>query len=219
VVNPGGEAQSVHRDYHMGFQTAAEIERFPLHAHQLSPVLTLQGAVAHCDMPVESGPTLYLPYSQNFVPGYFAWRKPEFKDYFNKNYIQLPLAKGDAVFLSPALFHAAGHNRTKDIKRMANLLQVSSAYGRAMESMDRAGMSAILYPTLRKMKLSAGEISNVIAACAEGYAFPTNLDRDPPIGGLAPQTQQQLMVKALTENWETDVFTAALKKHSWRRLT
>ena len=30
VVNPGGEAQSVHRDYHMGFQTAAEIERFPL---------------------------------------------------------------------------------------------------------------------------------------------------------------------------------------------
>jgi len=219
VVNPGGEAQSVHRDYHMGFQTAAEIERFPLHAHQLSPVLTLQGAVAHCDMPVESGPTLYLPYSQNFVPGFFAWRKPEFKDYFDKNYIQLPLAKGDAVFLSPALFHAAGHNRTKDIKRMANLLQVSSAYGRAMESIDRAGMSAILYPTLRKMKLSASEISNAIAACAEGYAFPTNLDRDPPIGGLAPQTQQQLMAKALAENWETDVFTAALKKHSWRRLT
>ena len=79
----------------------------------------------------------------------------------------------------------AGHTRTKDIKRMANLLQVSSAYGRAMESMDRAAMSAILYPTLRKMKLSPGEISNVIAACAEGYAFPTNLDRDPPIGGLA----------------------------------
>jgi ectoine hydroxylase-related dioxygenase (phytanoyl-CoA dioxygenase family) len=218
-VNPGGEAQSVHRDYHMGFQTAAEIERFPLHAHQLSPVLTLQGAIAHCDMPVESGPTLYLPYSQNFVPGYFAWRKPEFKDYFNKNYIQLPLAKGDAVFLSPALFHAAGHNRTKDIKRMANLLQVSSAYGRAMESVDRAAMSAILYPTLRKMKLSPGEISNAIAACAEGYSFPTNLDRDPPIGGLAPQTQQQLMAKALAEDWETDVFTAALKKHSWRRLT
>ena len=69
------------------------------------------------------------------------------------------------------------------------------------------------------MKLSAGEISNAIAACAEGYAFPTNLDRDPPIGGLAPQTQQQLMAKALEENWEPDVFTAALKKHSWRRLT
>jgi hypothetical protein len=28
VVNPGGEAQVPHRDYHMGFQTAREIERF-----------------------------------------------------------------------------------------------------------------------------------------------------------------------------------------------
>ena len=83
---------------------------------------------------MKAGPRSTCPIRQNFVPGYFAWRKPEFKDYFNKNYIQLPLAKGDAVFLSPALFHAAGHNRTKDIKRMANLLQVSSAYGRAMES-------------------------------------------------------------------------------------
>src|SRR5271168_135326 len=55
-VNPGGAAQSAHRDYHMGFQTAAEIEGFPAHAHRLSPMLTLQGAVAHCDMPLESGP-------------------------------------------------------------------------------------------------------------------------------------------------------------------
>ena len=219
VVNPGGEAQSVHRDYHMGFQTAAEIERFPLHAHQLSPVLTLQAAVAHCDMPVESGPTLYLPYSQAFVPGYFAWRKPEFKEYFNKNYVQLPLAKGDAAFLSPALFHAAGHNRTTDIRRMANLLQISSAYGRAMENMDRAKMSAALYPALRKLKLGETAASNAIAACAEGYAFPTNLDRDPPIGGLAPQTQQQLMKKALAENREPKAFNEAMEKHSWRRLT
>ena len=219
VVNPGGEAQSVHRDYHMGFQTAAEIECFPLHAHQLSPVLTLQAAVAHCDMPVESGPTLYLPYSQTFVPGYFAWRKPEFKEYFNKNYVQLPLAKGDAAFLSPALFHAAGHNRTTDIRRMANLLQVSSAYGRAMENLDRAKMSAALYPALRKLKLGETAASNAIAACAEGYAFPTNLDRDPPIGGLAPQTQQQLMKKALAENWEPKAFNEAMEKHSWRRLT
>ena len=41
---------------------------------------------------------------------------------------------------------------------MANLLQVSSAYGRAMESVDRLRMSITLYPTLRrfasKMKTS-----------------------------------------------------------------
>jgi len=220
VVNPGGAAQSVHRDYHMGFQTAEEIALFPVHAHRLSPVLTLQGAVAHCDMPVESGPTLYLPFSQDFLPGYFAWRKPELMEYFNANHVQLPMAKGDAVFFNPALFHAAGHNRTSDIKRMANLLQVSSAYARAMEAIDRSKMTLALYPVLRGASgLDARAISNAIAAGAEGYSFPTNLDRDPPIGGLAPMTQQQLMAKALRENWELDVLKTALEDHNWRRQT
>src|SRR6266851_5549372 len=46
VVNPGGAAQSVHRDYHLGFASDAQAAQFPRHAHQLSPVLSLQGAVA-----------------------------------------------------------------------------------------------------------------------------------------------------------------------------
>src|SRR3712207_7668635 len=58
---------------------------------RLSPVLTLQGAVAHCDMPVETGPTLYLPYSQLYGPGYLATGRAEFRDYFDRNHVQLPL--------------------------------------------------------------------------------------------------------------------------------
>jgi len=222
VVNPGGEAQSPHRDYHMGFQTAEALARFPAHAHRLSPVLTLQGAIAHCDMPIETGPTLYLPYSQTYELGYLAWRRPEFIEYFDRHRIQLPLAKGDAVFFSPALFHGAGSNRTQDVKRMANLLQISSAYGRAMESVDRTRMSAALYPALLALsevgELSAEECANAVAACAEGYSFPTNLDRDPPIGGLAPETQAQLMLKALAEKWPADAFNEALDKQTSRRL-
>ena len=218
VVNPGGEAQSAHRDYHMGFQTAKEIERFPAHAHQLSPVLTLQGAIAHCDMPVESGPTLYLPYSQTFLPGYFAYEMPAFKDYFQDHRVQLPLAKGDGAFFNPALFHAAGHNRTADVKRMANLLQVSSAYGRAMESVDRARMCKTLYPVLLGMRdLDARGLANAVAACADGYSFPTNLDRDPPLGGLAPPTQRQVMATALAEKWEPARLVAAMDKQTWSR--
>ncbi len=220
VVNPGGEAQSPHRDYHMGFQTAEQLARFPAHAHRLSPVLTLQGAIAHCDMPVESGPTLYLPFSQLYEPGYIAWRKPEFAAYFAAHHIQLPLAKGDAVFFNPALFHAAGNNRTTDIRRMANLLQVSSAYGRAMESVDRTRMSAALYPALLEMAAELGAVGtrNTVAACAEGYSFPTNLDRDPPIGGLAPETQAQLMNRALAEGWTPEAFGAALAEQATRRI-
>ena len=219
VVNPGGAAQSMHRDYHMGFQTAAQIAEFPAHAHLLSPALTLQGAVAHCYMPVETGPTLYLPYSQTYQPGYFASAIPEFQTYFTEHHVQLPLAKGDMAFFNPALFHAAGTNRTKDVRRMANLLQVSSAYGRAMESMDRARMSASLYPVLQKLKLDKRSTGNTIAACAEGYAFPTNLDRDPPIGGLAPESQAALMLCALADTWPLAKFQAALDIQAHKKLT
>jgi ectoine hydroxylase-related dioxygenase (phytanoyl-CoA dioxygenase family) len=223
VVNPGGEAQVPHRDYHMGFQTAQDLERFPVHAHRLSPVLTLQGAIAHCDMPLESGPTLYLPFSQSYAPGYLAALSVDFRAEFEARKIQLPLACGDAVFFNPAVFHAAGSNRSTDIRRIANLLQVSSAYGRAMESVDRLKMSLTLYPTLRKL-LAATTISpeaadNAIAACAEGYAFPTNLDRDPAIGGLAPQSQAALMRQALAEGWTPEAFAEAAEAQAERRRT
>jgi ectoine hydroxylase-related dioxygenase (phytanoyl-CoA dioxygenase family) len=223
VVNPGGASQSAHRDYHLGFQTAKTIERYPAHVHRLSPALTLQGAVAHCDMPLETGPTLYLPFSQTYLPGYLATGRPEFSEYFAKHHVQLPLSKGDAAFFNPAVFHGAGTNHSKDVRRMANLLQVSSAYGRAMESVDRLRMSIALYPTLRRLasekKTPTNEIANAVAACAEGYSFPTNLDRDPPIGGLAPQTQQALMMQALAENWETAAFEKAAAAQYSRKLT
>ncbi|MBY3134174.1 phytanoyl-CoA dioxygenase family protein [Rhizobium laguerreae] len=220
-VNPGGSAQSAHRDYHLGFQSSKVIEQFPAHVHRLSPVLTLQGAVAHCDMPLESGPTLFLPHSQTYVPGYLALKRQEFRDYFETNHVQLPLEEGDVVFFNPALFHAAGTNRSTDIKRVANLLQVSSAFGRAMETVNREKMSARLFPALKALlgRLSPDEIANAVAACAEGYSFPTNLDRDPPLGGLAPKTQAQLMHEALKEGWSDAAFTAALAEQAQKKLS
>ena len=148
VVNPGGQAQTAHRDYHLGFMDAAAAARFPAQVHRLSPALTLQGAVAHCDMPVETGPTLYLPYSHQYEPGYLAFHLPEFTEYFQQNYTQLPLEKGDAAFFNPALFHGAGTNVSTNVRRMANLLQVSSPFGRAMETVDRVAMCRALFPVL-----------------------------------------------------------------------
>src|SRR3954464_2529535 len=178
VVNPGGQAQVAHRDYHLGFMSEEQSRAYPAHLHRLSPVLTLQGAVAHCDMPVVTGPTMYLPHSQKYAPGYVAFHRLEFTAYFDAHFVQLPLAKGDAAFFNPALFHGAGTNRSADVRRMANLLQVSSAFGRAMESVDRTAMCRVLYPVLRH---HTGNLENVIAASAEGYAFPTNLDIHQPV--------------------------------------
>ncbi len=220
VVNPGGDAQTVHRDYHLGFLSNETAAAYPAHVHRLSPALTLQGAVAHCDMPVESGPTLYLPHSQKYEPGYLAWRLPEFRAYFEEHHVQLPLAKGDAVFFNPALFHAAGANRSADIRRTANLLQVSSAFGRAMESVDREAVTGAVYPVLLGRKAEgAGErwLENVIAASAEGYPFPTNLDNDPPVDGLAPPSQADVVRRALREGWTARTLRNELRAAAKRR--
>ncbi|MEU6802055.1 phytanoyl-CoA dioxygenase family protein [Streptomyces neyagawaensis] len=222
VVNPGGTAQSPHRDYHLGFLGRERAAGYPAHVHRLSPVLTLQGAVAHCDMPVESGPTLYLPYSQTYEPGYLAWRLPEFAAYFDAHHVQLPLEKGDAVFFNPALFHAAGHNRSTDIRRMANLLQVSSAFGRAMETVDREAMANAVFPVLLARKAEGAPedaLRRVVAATAEGYAFPTNLDRDPPVDGLAPPSQADTLWRAVTEEWSPARLREALRAGAERRRT
>jgi ectoine hydroxylase-related dioxygenase (phytanoyl-CoA dioxygenase family) len=223
VVRPGGEAQQAHRDFHLGFLTVDEAQRFPAHVHTMSAMLTLQGAVAHTDMPVDSGPTKLLPFSQRYPQGYVAWRRDDFRAYFESHYAQLPLRKGDALFFNPALFHAAGSNRTRDVQRMANLLQVSSAYGRAMESLDRSAMCNAVFPVLRTMlaqnRLDAAQVAAVIASCAEGYAFPTNLDRNPPVGGLAPASQQQRLATALRENWSDEQFAGALRDLEFRNAT
>ncbi len=221
VVRPGGKAQTCHRDYHMGFQTAEELAQYPAIAHQLTPLLTLQGAIAHCDMPVESGPTKLLPYSQTYRPGFFATLQQEFRDYFEEHCVQLPLDKGDALFFNPATFHAAGENRSHDIHRFANLMQIGSGYGRSIEIVDRIRMSRVLYPHLLALKqtaaLTAGEIENVVCACAEGYPFPANLDIDSPLSGMAPESQQGLMRRALAENWPADRFDEELQAQADRK--
>ncbi|MFF2428561.1 phytanoyl-CoA dioxygenase family protein [Streptomyces mirabilis] len=220
VVNPGGAAQNVHRDYHLGFLSQERAATYPAHVHRLSPVLTLQGAVAHCDMPVESGPTLYLPHSQKFEPGYLAWRLPRFVQYFDAHHVQLPLRKGDAVFFNPALFHAAGHNRSADTRRVANLLQISSAFGRAMESVDREAMANALFPVLLRRKsegVSEDWLRRVIAATAEGYPFPTNLDLDPPVDGLAPPSQADTVRQAVAEDWDPERLRQELQAGAKRR--
>ena len=220
-VNPGGAAQSAHRDYHLGFMSRQDAARWPRHAHLLSPALTLQGAVAHCDMPLDSGPTLYLPFSQRYPEGYIAFGRPEFQEYFAAHHVQLPLEKGDAAFFNPALMHGAGTNRTTDIYRMANLLQVSSAFGRPIEAVDRAAMTRALFAPLRALiaagRLSQAEAAAAIAACAEGYAYPTNLDTDPPVDGLAPKSQAAIMADALADGTDAAGFDRLIDKWAARR--
>jgi len=218
VVNPGGAAQVPHRDYHLGFMSAAQIESYPDHVHSLSPVLTLQAAIAHDDTPLETGPTMLLPHSQKYPAGYLIAGRDDFAEFTTQACVQVPFAKGDAIFFNPALIHGAGTNRSADVRRMVNLLQVSSAFGRAMESVDRERIVLAIYPEL----LARGDDPRAelaLRSAAEGYPFPTNLDRDPPVGGMAPPSQAALVREALSAGWTVDEVRSALKEHATKRET
>jgi ectoine hydroxylase-related dioxygenase (phytanoyl-CoA dioxygenase family) len=134
--------------------------------------------------------------------------------------VQLPLAKGDAAFFNPAVLHGAGTNRTADVRRMANLLQVSSAFGRAMESVDTTAICRAVHPVLRRWLAEGREprlVGNVVAASAEGYPFPTNLDLDQPVGSLVPQTEADLLRRSLDEDWDTLRLVSELDAQRARR--
>ena len=206
IVRPGGKAQMPHRDYHLGFSDDEDVVAWPKAVHAISGFLTLQGAVAHTDMPEEGGPTRLLPYSQTFGEGFRSYRNKDFIDYFAENHVALPLEKGDAIFFSPALFHAAGENRTKEFDRSANLIQVSSALGKTMETIDTLPLIEKTYELLAakfKAEGMSAEVDAFIRAVAEGYPFPLNLDCRPPAPGkMAPETEQDYLRRGLSEGWD-----------------
>ncbi|KAJ5569814.1 uncharacterized protein N7459_009244 [Penicillium hispanicum] len=235
AVHPGGAAQESHRDYHLGFQEMDACLRYPAPTQLTSQFLTLQGAVAHSDMPAASGPTRFLPFSQTYAPGYLAWRQPEFRSFFQENYVALPLSFGDGVFFNPALFHAAGANvmdpANGGFRRVANLLQVSSAFGKPMEMVDSLPLIEKCWELLveryqtageqladgdldpAKSTLAARELRAFVQAVAEGYPFPTNLDRRPPApSGMAPESEQETVLRGLQAGWRGGQVVATLEQ-------
>ncbi|MDF3149057.1 hypothetical protein [Streptomyces sp. T21Q-yed] len=57
----------------------------------------------------------------------------------------------------------------------------------------------------------------MIAASAEGYPFPTNLDSDPPVAGLAPPSQADVVGRALREGWTPEALRDELRAGAERR--
>ena len=224
IVKPGSGMQKPHRDYHLGFQENETVQKYPISSHLMSQHLTLQAVIAHSDMPLESGPTLVMPHSQKYELGYLAWRNKEFQSFFSENAVQLPLKKGDGVFCNPALFHAAGSNSTNNFNRIANLLQISSVFGKAMERIDYNKIIKNIYPALLKHQnnntLSKRLVKNVLVCATDGYPFPTNLDYDTSsYSSLHGLSMFEVTQQALLDSLDLENFSLKLSEHQRIRLS
>lgn len=222
--HPGSAAQDPHCDYHLGFRSDEQVIEYPNHVHTMSQYLTLQGAIAHVDMPIESGPTTFLPYSQNFERNYLTWRDEKFKEYYKQRHCQLPLDKGDAVFFNPGLIHAAGDNLSENVDRTANLVQVNSCFGLPMETVDRKRATLAVYNELLRTTNEVGHGDpSCVRAClmstAMGNSFPTNLDRDVPQGSNPPPSMFDRVYEGLMMKWDVEEMRKNLDEHERLRVT
>ncbi len=75
-----------------------------------------------------------------------------------------------------------------------------------MESIDTQAIVEATWPSVVEMYEREGmslEVECAIKAIADGYPFPTNLDRRPPApGGMAPESEREMLVRALKEGRE-----------------
>jgi len=178
VVVPGGAPQTGHRDYHLGFYPESLVAEMPDPICRASAHLTLQGAIIHCDVPVEMGPTKLLLGSQSDPDGYYSYRQAGEQERFERDHSQIPFKKGDLIFFNPRIFHAAGGNRTPN-PRLVNLLQISSALAKPMEHLDFVGLVRQVYPHLLN-RSDRNLVARTICTMVDSYPFPSNLDLDPP---------------------------------------
>ena len=111
---------------------------------------------------------------QNFCPlaSYLTYQLREFINFFFENYVRLPLEKGGGISFNLALFQAAGDDITTDFNRIANLLQINSAFGIPMETIDTLLLvSNYLQGLIQKYRQEpvSNGVQAIMAAITEGF--------------------------------------------------
>lgn len=202
------------------------IPSYPIMSQMASQLQTLQGAVAHTDMPLECGPTRLAPFSHQFQKGYMALKNPEYISIVDKYMSQLPLKRGDAIIFNPACFHQPGINTTENA-REACLFQIANTWTVHMVLIDRKEMAKSVWPVMKRWAKQAekpGQINGggkphktqhqldaLISATCEDTTYSVNWrvgkvskHKNEKTDVQATQTQVQAIHAALKEGWDDD---------------
>lgn len=203
------------------------IPAYPIMSQMASQLQTLQGAVAHTDMPLECGPTRLAPFSHQFQKGYMTLKNPEYIAIADKHMSQLPLKRGDAVIFNPACYHQPGINTT-DNARQACLFQIANTWTVHMVLIDRQAMAKSVWPIMKSWSQQAEgrkkgakvnghggktehQLDALISATCEDTLYPVNWrvgkvsrSKLPMTDAQATQTQVQAIRTALSEGWDDE---------------
>ena len=85
-----------------------------------------------------------------------------------------------------------------------------------MESIDPLPLIECTWDLLRDVYKSedmSAEVDAYVKAVAEGYPFPTNLDRSPPApGGMASESEQDVLRRALSSGMDLKTLMTELSQ-------
>ena len=197
---------------------------YPTHVHLLSPVLTLQGAVAHSDMPVESGPTMYLPYSHQYdarLPRLAAAGVPRL---LRRALRPAAAGQGRRGVLQPGAVPRRRHQRlapTSSASRTCSRSpRRSAARWRPSTACKSPGRST------RRWSPARPQASTATLRSTTPSRRPPRATRSRPTStatspsdGLTPPSQAEVVRQALAEDWLAEALGEAFAAYDERRRT
>ena len=226
AIGLGADGQNVHRDFRQRLLGPVVLlsdpisamshwrkrtGEFPLATHIASQFLTLQCAIALTPQPLSSGPTRFMPYSNQNPTGYLDVTQPEHADWVRPRMSQLPLEVGDAVFFNGATYHQPGENQSPEHRVMC-IFQINSCFNRAMETRDTLAMTKAVWPVIRRW---AKEIANDQSVGGESIVC-----RIPELSSKTEHTQSQFVNGSKTQRHPLELdalITATTEGYSYPR--
>ena len=131
------------------------------------------------------------------------------------------LADGPGVVAFEGAFDAGVVDRASEA--FFTIIDAQRAAGDAAgDHFGKPGANDRIWNAAQKLALHDPQVfadyyANDALATAEGYAFPTNLDNDQPIGSLAPPSQVDTVLAALAEDLTAEQLDVALRDQDDRR--
>ena len=222
VVNPGGQAQAAHRDYHLGFMDRTQAPAYPAQVHAFRPPSPCRARSRTRHARRDAARPCTCRTRSSTSPGYLAYHCPAFTEYFERALRATAAGQGRRRVLQPGPVPRRRHQPLQrhppDGQPAPGVLRLRPGDG---DRGPRPRCARAIYPVLLdgRQKAPARLLANVVAAAAEGYPFPTNLDLDQPVGGAGPAEQADLVHQALAEDWDDARLTEALAAQQTRRLS
>ena len=174
------------------------VEQYPTHVHLLSPVLTLQGAVAHSRHAGRERPDdvpAVLPPVRARLPRLAAARVPRVLR--ASTTCSCRCARATPCSSTRRCSTAPGPTSPPTSSAWPTCCRSRRPSAGRWRPSTATGSCRAVYPVLLRRAAGAPDaaLAHAVAAAAEGYPFPTNLDLDQPVDGLTPPSQAEIVAR------------------------